>query len=43
MPAKPYALFELWKIRPMKKQDEKAAGVKFNPKLNCFLLKNWRH
>lgn len=27
----------------MKKQDEKAAGVKFNPKLYCFLLRNWRH
>jgi hypothetical protein len=27
----------------MKKGDEKAAGVSFNPKLYCFLLKNWRH
>ena len=27
----------------MEKGDEKAAGVKFNPKLYCFLLKKWRH
>ena len=40
---KALCIVELWKIRPMKKGDEKAAGVKFNPKLNCFLLKNWRH
>ena len=40
---KALCIVELWKIRPMKKGDEQAAGVKFNPKLNCFLLKNWRH
>jgi hypothetical protein len=27
----------------MRKSDEKAAGVKFNPRLNSFLLRNWRH
>ena len=40
---KALCIVELWKIRPMKKADEKAAGVKFNPKLHCFLLKKWRH
>jgi len=40
---KALCIVELWKIRPMKKGDEKAAGVKFNPGLNCFLLRNWRH
>lgn len=40
---KALCIVQLWKIRPMKKVDEKAAGVKFNPKLHCYLLKNWRH
>ena len=43
MASLPGDIVELWKIRPMKKVDENAAGVKFNPKLNSFLLKNWRH
>ena len=40
---KALCIVELWKIRPMEKGDEKPAGVKFNPKLYCYLLKNWRH
>ena len=27
----------------MKKTDEKAAGVRFHPGINSFLLRNWRH
>ena len=34
---------ELWKIRPMEKSDENAAGVKYNPAIKSFLLRNWRH
>src|SRR6476469_11032223 len=40
---KALCIVELWKIRPMKKTDETAAGVHFDPKLQCFLLLNWRH
>jgi hypothetical protein len=40
---KALCIVELWKIRPMQKGDEKAAGVKFDPNLKCFLLRNWRH
>jgi hypothetical protein len=40
---KALCIVELWKIRPMKKADEKATGVQFDPNLKCFLLKNWRH
>ena len=40
---KALCIVELWKIRPMKKSDEKAAGVRYNPKLKSFLLRNWRH
>ena len=40
---KALCIVELWKIRPMKKGDEKAAGVKYHPNLYCFLLRNWRH
>ena len=40
---KALCLVELWKIRPMKKGDEKAAGVRFNPNLYCYLFRNWRH
>lgn len=36
-------IVELWKIRPMKKTDEKAAGVRYNPEIKSFLLRNWRH
>ena len=27
----------------MKKSDEKAAGVAYNPEIKSFLLRNWRH
>jgi hypothetical protein len=40
---KAICLVELWKIRPMKKTDEKAAGVHFYPGIKSFLLRNWRH
>jgi hypothetical protein len=40
---KALCIVDLWKIRPMKKADEKAAGVKFNPHIKSFLLRNWRH
>ena len=40
---KALCIVELWKIRPMKKCDEKASGVRFNPEINSFLLRNWRH
>jgi hypothetical protein len=40
---KALCIVELWKIRPMKKTDEKAAGVKYNPQIKSFLLRNWRH
>ena len=40
---KALCIVELWKIRPMKKSDEKAAGVAYNPEIKSFLLRNWRH
>jgi hypothetical protein len=40
---KALCIVELWKIRPMKKEDEEAAGVFYNPGLKSFLLRNWRH
>jgi hypothetical protein len=40
---KALCIVELWKIRPMKKSDEKAAGVKYHPEIKSFLLRNWRH
>ena len=27
----------------MEKSDENAAGVKYNPAIKSFLLRNWRH
>jgi hypothetical protein len=36
-------IVDLWKIRPMKKADEKAAGVPYDPRIKSFLLRNWRH
>ncbi len=36
-------IVELWKIRPMEKGDEKAAGVNYDPQIKSFLLRNWRH
>lgn len=36
-------IVELRKIRPMKKTDEKAAGIKYDPGIKSFLLRNWRH
>lgn len=40
---KALCIVELWKIRPMKKSDEQAAGVKYHPDIKSFLLRNWRH
>jgi len=40
---KALCIVELWKIRPMKKSDEKAAGVAYDRKIKSFLLRNWRH
>lgn len=40
---KALCIVELWKIRPMKKGDEQAAGVKYDPSIKSFLLRNWRH
>jgi len=40
---KALCIVELWKIRPMKKSDEKAAGVKYRADLKSFLLRDWRH
>lgn len=40
---KALCIVELWKIRPMIKADEKAAGVRYNPGIKSFLLRNWRH
>jgi hypothetical protein len=40
---KALCILELWKIRPMKKGDEKAAGVKYNPQIKSYLLRNWRY
>ena len=40
---KALCIVELWKIRPMKKTDEKASGVSYNPEIKSYLLRNWRH
>lgn len=40
---KALCIVELWKVRPMKKSDEQAAGVKYNSRRRSFLLRNWRH
>ncbi|HEX8517241.1 MAG TPA: ASCH domain-containing protein [Bacteroidia bacterium] len=40
---KALCIVELWKIRDMKKGDEKAAGVSCRPGIKSFLLRNWRH
>ena len=40
---KALCIVELWKIRPMKKSDENAAGVAYDPEIKSFLLRNWRH
>jgi hypothetical protein len=40
---KALCIVELWKVRPMKKKDEVAAGVSYDPQRKCFLLRNWRH
>ncbi len=40
---KALCIVELWKIRPMDREDQKAAGIPYNPKLKSFLLRNWRH
>ena len=40
---KALCIVELWKTRPMKKTDEKAAGVAYDPAIHSFLLRNWRH
>jgi hypothetical protein len=36
-------IVELWKVRKMRKGDEAASGVRFNPALYSYLLRNWRH
>jgi hypothetical protein len=40
---KALCIVELWKIRPMQKGDEEAAGVSYDSTRKCFLLRNWRH
>ncbi len=40
---KALCIVELWKARPMKKGDEKASGVRYDPTIICFLFRNWRH
>ncbi len=40
---KAICIVDVWKVRPMKKGDEKAAGVKFHPGITSYLLRNWRH
>jgi hypothetical protein len=40
---KALCIVELWKIRSMKKGDEIAAGVSYNPQVKSFLIRNWRH
>jgi hypothetical protein len=40
---KALCIVELWKIRPMQKKDEQAAGVAYQPGIKSFLLRNWRH
>ncbi|HUR11364.1 MAG TPA: ASCH domain-containing protein [Flavitalea sp.] len=40
---KALCIVELWKIRDMKKSDERAAGIKCRPGVKAFLFRNWRH
>ena len=40
---KALCIVELWNIRDMLKEDEKAAGVKWRPGIKAFLFRNWRH
>jgi hypothetical protein len=40
---KALCIVNLWKIRPMKKEDERAAGINYDPNLKSFLLRDWRH
>ena len=40
---KALCIVELWKIRPMEKGDEQAAGISYNPEIKSFLFRNWRH
>ena len=40
---KALCIVELWKIRPMKKSDEKASGVMYSKNIKSYLLRNWRH
>jgi hypothetical protein len=40
---KALCIVELWKIRAMRKEDEKAAGVKCRPGMKAFLFRHWRH
>ena len=40
---KALCIVELWKIRDMRKSDEKAAGVEYRKGVKAFLFRNWRH
>lgn len=40
---KALCMVDLWKIRPMEKADEAAAGVSFHPGIYSYLFRNWRH
>lgn len=40
---KALCIVDLWKIRPMKKNDEASAGVRYDPLIYSYLLRNWRH
>jgi hypothetical protein len=40
---KAICIVDLWKVRPMKKTDEAASGVRYDPSVYSFLLRNWRH
>lgn len=40
---KALCIVELWKARSMKKGDERASGVRYDPSVHCFLFRNWRH
>ncbi|HEV8082262.1 MAG TPA: ASCH domain-containing protein [Chitinophagaceae bacterium] len=40
---KALCIVDLWNIRDMQSDDEKAAGVSCRPGIKSFLLRNWRH
>lgn len=40
---KAVCIVELYKIRDMRKEDEKAAGIKCRPGIKSFFFRNWRH